>query len=654
MIISFLYIILALIALSFLIFIHELGHYWMARRVGMRVETFSIGFGKPIYSWVRDGVKWQIGWLFFGGFVKIAGQETDDDKDPYEISDGFFGKSPWARIKVAFAGPFMNLVLALLLFFGLWMMGGREKNFSEFTPKIGWIDPNSDLYTKGVRPGDEIVSYGDHEYQGFKDHIFSPMTASDDTLQITVKKIDYTAKTKTPEEVEVKVYSHPDVIDNGIKTVGITQSASYVIYDTVPGLKENPLPEGSPMLDSGIELGDRVLWVDGQVVYSLKQLNHVLNDDRALLTISRNGTKYLRRVPRVQVLELRLDPDYREELTDWQYDAGLEKTKLRQLYTIPYNLDNENVVESRVAFIDRDGEEDAFPDIVYSTIEDQLEPGDRILAIHNQSVQLPAQLFEKIQDRQVNIIVERGSDFSEQVNWNNADAEFEKQVNWTNLDKMTNSIGTGQSVDQLGSLVLLNTITPKRRADFLLPPERQALRESDLQKKRKMIEEIDDPDKRANALNILENQENQLILGLPVQDRKIQYNPTPTELFNNIIQEIGRTLTALFTGTLNPKWMSGPVGIIHMVHDHSMVSIRESLFWVGLISLNLGILNLLPIPVLDGGTIVFSLYEMITRRRIHPKTMEKLIIPFALLLIGFFIFLTYNDIMRIVSRLWGG
>lgn len=654
MIISFLYIILALIALSFLIFIHELGHYWMARRVGMRVETFSIGFGKPIYSWERDGVKWQIGWLFFGGFVKIAGQEADEDKDPYEIKDGFFGKSPWDRIKVAFAGPFMNLVLALLLFFGLWLMGGREKNFSEFTPKIGWIDPRSDLYTEGVRPGDEIVSYGDHEYQGFKDHIFSPMTASDDMMPVTINRINYKQGTKTPEEVIVKVYDHPEVIDNGIKTVGVTQSASYVIYDSIPGLKDNPLPEGSPMLDSGIQLGDRVLWVDGHVVYSLKQLNHILNDDRVLLTISRNGKQMLRRVPRVQVLELRLDPEYREELTDWQYDAGLEKIKLRELFTIPYNLDNENVVESRVAFIDQDGEEDAFPDINYSLIEGPLEPGDRILAINNQPIQHPAQLIDKVQDRQVNIIVDRGNDFSNLVDWNNADAEFEEQVNWANLNQMADSIGTGKAVDHLGTLVLLKTVTPKKRADFLLPPEKQAIRENDLQKKRKMIEEIDDPEKRANALNILENQENQLILGLPVQDRKIQYNPTPIELFNNILQEIGRTLTALFTGTLNPKWMSGPVGIIHMVHDHSMVSIRESLFWVGLISLNLGILNLLPIPVLDGGTIVFSLYELVTRRRIHPKTMEKLIIPFALLLIGFFIFLTYNDLMRIFSRLWGG
>jgi regulator of sigma E protease len=95
--------------------------------------------------------------------------------------------------------------------------------------------------------------------------------------------------------------------------------------------------------------------------------------------------------------------------------------------------------------------------------------------------------------------------------------------------------------------------------------------------------------------------------------------------------------------------MSGPIGIVQVVHDNSMVSLKEALFWLGAISLNLGILNLLPLPVLDGGTICFALYELITGKRLKTKTLEKLIIPFALLLIGFFVFLTYHDLARIFS-----
>ena len=79
------------------------------------------------------------------------------------------------------------------------------------------------------------------------------------------------------------------------------------------------------------------------------------------------------------------------------------------------------------------------------------------------------------------------------------------------------------------------------------------------------------------------------------------------------------------------------------------MGILESLFWLGVISLNLGFVNLLPIPVLDGGHIVFSVVEMITKKPIKAKTMEKLIIPFIVLLILAFIFITYNDILRWVK-----
>jgi regulator of sigma E protease len=123
-------------------------------------------------------------------------------------------------------------------------------------------------------------------------------------------------------------------------------------------------------------------------------------------------------------------------------------------------------------------------------------------------------------------------------------------------------------------------------------------------------------------------------------------------MFENIFKEIWRTLTALVSGQLNPKWLSGPIGIVQVVHDNSMVSLKEALFWLGAISLNLGILNLLPIPVLDGGTILINLVELISRRRISPKTLEKLVLPFALLLIVFFIFLTYHDLTRIFGKLW--
>ena len=83
-------------------------------------------------------------------------------------------------------------------------------------------------------------------------------------------------------------------------------------------------------------------------------------------------------------------------------------------------------------------------------------------------------------------------------------------------------------------------------------------------------------EKRAQARHQLENRDKQLLLGLPfIQDSHIQYNPNPFLLFNKVFEEIWHTLKALFSGSLNPKWMSGPIGIVQVVHSTSMVSLKR-------------------------------------------------------------------------------
>lgn len=649
MIVSLLYILLAVLGLGVLIFLHELGHYYMARHVGMRVETFAIGFGKPIYSWEKDGVKWQIGWLPFGGYVKIAGQDSTDERDPYDIPDSFFGKKPIDRIKVSLMGPLVNLIVAFLIFAGLWATGGREKNFSEFTHKIGWVDPQSQLYANGVRPGDEIVSYNDHAFESFKDHLYAPMTSAGE-VQVEGKKIDYANGKIEPFEYKIKTYPHPNSPEKGILTSGIINAANYMIYDRLTEDQDNPLPEGSPMQKSGIEYGDRLVWADGELIFSGQQLNHLLNDDRTLLTVVRKGKVILARVPRVPVGEFKMDGEFKEELTDWQFEAGLNNVRLPNLLTIPYNLTNDAVVENELKFIDKENELDVFPRHPYAPVEEPLLANDKIIAIDGKPVKKSFELLAALQQHHVNLIVERDKERLNKISYQNADTAFDKQLDVKDIQKIANSIGTNNVITEAGNYRLLKTITPKMRSDFALSPEKQALMTADIQEQEKEIEKIEDPEKRAHALLTLKNREKQLMLGLPLQDRRVNYNPSPISQFKSVFSEIWRTLSALVTGNLNPKWVSGPIGIVQVVHDNWMIGVKEALFWLGAISLNLGMLNLMPIPVLDGGTIMLSLFELITGKRIQSKTLEKLIIPFAVVLIGFFIFLTYQDL----GRLFGG
>lgn len=649
MIVSFLYLLLAILGLSFLIFIHELGHYFMARRVGMRVETFSIGFGKPIYSWMRDGVKWQIGWLIFGGYVKISGMDGADQQDPYAVQDGFFGKKPFDRILVSLMGPLVNIVFALIAFALLWAAGGREKNFSEYTHKIGWMDSKSELYAKGIRPGDEVTSYNHEPIRSAKDHLSVPMM-SDGHVEVQGYHVDHLTGQTTPFDYTVKTYPHPASTDRDVVTIGVLSPASYVVYDLLPSGNENPLPEGSPMLESGIAYGDRIVWVDGLPIYSNQELAHLLNDSKALLTIKRGNETFLRRVPRIRSEELKLDAVIKEELIDWQFEAQLNGTKIQKLFVIPYNLTNNCIVESVVRFIDKEKEEESFPQHPFSVLETPLQAGDLILAVDSVPVTYSYEILDQLQKHLVNVIVERDPKVRQMSSWQDTDKLFDQQFNWQDLDKLVNTIGLPNRVKTAGNLVALNPIVPKMRKDFELNSENKALLATELLAQKKEIENIADPEKRAQALHALENYDKQLTLGLMIRDEKVSFNPNPFALFGQVFEEIRMTLGALFSASLNPKWLSGPIGIVQVMHDTSQSSIKEALFWLGAISLNLGILNLLPLPVLDGGTICFSLFELITGRRLQPKTMEKLIIPFALLLIGFFIFLTYHDLARLFKN----
>lgn len=642
---SLILLLLAVLALSFLIFIHELGHYVMAKREGMRVETFSIGFGRPIYSWEINGVHWQIGWLPFGGFVKIAGTDSEKDSDLYKVKDGFFGKSPWSRIKVALSGPLVNILFALLAFALLWVSGGREKTFSEYTHKIGVIDPQSELYQWGIRPGDEIAELGGKPYQGMQDLIYASLTSSG-PLEIKGYKINYDKGDKVPFSYEITPYTYSSSLDKTLLTTGILAPANYLIYDPFQKGKEILLPENSPMKDSGIEPGDRLLWIDGHRIFSLKQLSTLLNEGRALLTIRRKGETLLLRVPRVLVQELKFDPAFRDELTDWQFAAGLQGTKFSKLYTIPYNLTNDGVVENEVRFIDKENEEAAFPITPDSPLEAPLQPEDRIIAIDGTPVKHSSEIIKLLQDRSVHLIVQRARERPVQISWREVDQVFDKMAMQEEIDKIGNTIGLNSSSLSSKDLVLLKPIKLKAHEE-IYANESSALLQSYQEEKNRQIAAVEDPEKRAELIRLLEQRDKKLELGLPIRDLRVEYNPVPTDQFTQVFGDIWRTLSALFTGSLNPKWMSGPIGIVHLFQEQSRSGMGDALYWLGVISLNLGVLNLLPIPMLDGGTIALSLFEAVTGKKIKPKTMEKLILPFAILLIAFLAFLTYHDLGRI-------
>lgn len=630
------HIILALLGISFLVFIHELGHYIMARRVGMKVEIFSIGFGKPIYQWEMQGVKWQVCWLLFGGFVRIAGMEKQGSLEPHQIPDGFFGKKPWARIKVALMGPLANIVFAFIAFSAIWAMGGQQKPFQKYTNIIGEIDPQSKLYPLGVRPGDTLSSVSGTKEQGFQD-FFVQIVLSQKTPTVEGSLVDYWNGSKKP-------FSYtPDSNLRGMEaaqTLGIGP-AQYLVFDRFSSVD-------SPMKDSGIQKGDRIVWVDGQLAFSREQLSQLINAPQTLLTIRRGNQNFLTHVPRLKISDFRLSVSQKAEFDDWLHEAGLVG-KAGSFFFIPYNLNHDAIVESCLTYLDNNAEETCHVSSPRDPFDAPLQAGDQIIAVEGTPISSSSELLSKMQAKQSLIVVQRQKQ-APVPSWTEADKIFESSFDAAKLKTLISRIGSPDLQTQIGDLILLPPISLKPLSELPLDEatKKQSLMQYEAQ--RRAIEKIEDPELREKELLQLEAQQKRWMLGILLSDRVVAYNPSPFVMFTDVASQTWRSFLSLISGAISPKYLSGPVSIVGVLQSSWNTGFKEALFWLGFISLNLAFLNLLPIPVLDGGHILFSIIESITKKPLKAKTMERLILPFIIIIVAFFIYVTYQDLVRLLGQ----
>ena len=127
--------------LGVLIFVHELGHFLMARRIGVRVLTFSLGFGPKLLSFRRGDTEYCISAIPLGGYVKMAGENPEDTRTG--AADEFLSKSKWQRFQVLVMGPVMNIVLALVVMAVVLYQGAQVPAFEQQPVVIGTFAPNS-------------------------------------------------------------------------------------------------------------------------------------------------------------------------------------------------------------------------------------------------------------------------------------------------------------------------------------------------------------------------------------------------------------------------------------------------------------------------------------------------------------------------------
>ena len=535
-------IILAILALGFLIFIHELGHFFAAKRCGIRVEKFSIGFGPRLIGFQRGETEYCISALPFGGFVKMAGESPDEQKG----EEGEFASAPVGhRIFVAIAGPAMNFLMGVILFSFVYLVGldhgtmwlmemliGRSDRMAQ----IGLVADDSPAKQGGIEPGDTIVSINDRKIKNWQDFNTTILTHPDEELKIVVSR-DGQPKT---------LYVTPKSLDrNGIGQIRVSARQSAMVQS---------ITEDSEAAKAGVQARDVIESINGRKIYHVPEFNSVIWDP-----FNPFGSAH-RRIYK----EINENPNSEVAL-------GIQRGAASLTASFPVNWVVNAVVE--------EGSEAENAGI---------QSGDEIVSINGESIknfELYPKLYELAAanpDHPVEIGLLRGS---EQLN-------------------ATLSFAVSDDTDQLN----LQGLHWKLSLDGLA---------------------LAVPSVPIPKYNVV------TAVGEGVQTNWL------------ILEMVVKVLKRLVTREVKTKHLTGPIGIVDATRRVVEFGLRSLLFFVGFISVNLAIVNLLPIPIADGGQILFFTLEKLRGRPLSIRKQMIIQQVSIVLLAGLFLYITFYDILRV-------
>jgi len=242
-----------LVLIGIMILIHELGHFWAARLFDVHVETFSFGFGPRLFGFRRGETDFRFSLILFGGYVKMLGEQPGEE-NARDDPRSFLAKPRWQRLIVAFAGPFMNMVLAVVLLAGLFTVHFERPPESTTPGTIGEVQEDSPAAAAGIRAGDRIVSLNGQPDPTWEDILMTELTGADRPMSIIVERGD--------ERIPFSVTPRLDD-EAGVAFAGWSPEIEIEIAGFV---------EGTNAQSSGLELGDVIVSVNGDPMKSVETL----------------------------------------------------------------------------------------------------------------------------------------------------------------------------------------------------------------------------------------------------------------------------------------------------------------------------------------------------------------------------------------------
>jgi regulator of sigma E protease len=548
--------------LGILVFVHELGHYLVAIWCGVRVEVFSLGFGKKLFSYKRGHTVYCVSAVPLGGYVKMFGEQgsesviTDEDK---KVS--FSHKNPWQRIAIVLAGPMMNFLFAVLVFAVISQVGEQTR-----APLVAAVTAQSTAEKAGLKAGDRILQVNSQPVRSYEEFqkILNKNKGSE--VQALVRDTLGAEKTLT---LPVTSTNNPNIfsLESQLGQVeGIEPLAMGTGVGVIPG---------SAAYKAGIRSGDEIVSVNGEKVRLWTDLENRLQSAKQNVSIE------------VERPSAELD------------ENDLPKSKS----TLKFEIAQKDLKSSLVEL----GLEQ--PQLYLGSVvkgspaaEAGIQPYDKIVAINSKPVTKWLEVLETIKaydgKEPLNIsIVRPQSDNVDQAVA--AKTEIVKKVT-PKVTEQTTAFGATDKRYTLGIITSMSYAEPE------------------------MV--------KVAASNPIEALVNGTIRTVDVSVMTMM------------------SFVKLFQGQVSPKNLGGMVSIGKVAKDSFEVGPQAFFMTMGILSVSLFILNLMPIPVLDGGHLVFYVIEVIKGSPLSLKKMEIAQQVGFVLLLGLMILAQFNDIVKFLFK----
>lgn len=537
-----------IILLGLLIFVHELGHFLVAKYFGVRVEVFSIGFGKKLWSKKSGDTTYALGIFPLGGYVKMFGDEIGAEIPESEKKYSFVHKHVLQRMAVVLAGPFMNLIFAIVLYFIIVMVGENVQ-----APVTGDISSDSVAYQVGFRSGDRIQNVGTTKIKSWADFQDKLSEYIGSYVEVSVLR----AEDQKTEILKITPISAPNPNIVGIKSiVGDISGLTHASLASVVGI----LDENSVWAKAGLKTGDVISQINGQEVKTYRDFSKTIR-------------KFQNQ--EVEVSGERLPSENAKETEKFKFKIQVPA------FTDPNSLSGLEPSDLYLAKI--------IPGS--PAAKAGFQAGDKLAQINGQ----PVKQWEEIQNT---------------------------------IKKYKESMGP------------LNFTVLRKGQELQLKGQPQM----------------------TEATNIQGMHENRYTIGIVpwyVQTAPIVEKITQDNILDGFNRSVFKCYEAtimilngfvkLFRAQISSKNIGGIISIGQAASETFKLGWIQFINMMALVSINLFVLNLLPVPVLDGGHMVFYTIELLKGSPLSLKKMELAQRVGIVVLMSLMIFSLFNDFSRLFS-----